>query len=229
MLSNPRWCIPIHELKILYFQIPKCANTSILLALGQITGWDNFPKINNFDTNNHHDVQEKIRKYKENFTARENEKYKDYYKFTFVRNPYDRAVSCWNDKFKNKKPRFTACSRWGMDDKNLDFRKYCEKIISIGDVEANDHFRSQSYCVHLGGRMVLDWYGKIERGSDWAALQEKLHKDYKVDLPDLLQLNKVDKKHYSCYYNDYTKRLINHRYEQDISLFNYDFEELSDK
>lgn len=218
-----RWCIPIDHLKILYFQIPKSANTSILFSLGQISEWEDFPKMESFDINKKPGIQQIVKKYKIDYSNKMAEKYKDYYKFTFVRNPYDRAVSCWNDKVRNKKDGFNAFAAWQLNNRNISFEEYCKKISKINDVEANDHFRSQSYCVFLGSEMVLDWYGKIEQKDDWQMLQEKLWKDNRVDLPDLLKLNnKVDKDHYSCYYNSYIKNIIDKRYDIDFKTFGYD-------
>ena len=225
-MLNPIWYIPIHEYKLIYFQIPKCANTSVIFSLGQITNWDNFPKMEKFDFSKHHQIQESVRRYKKPFTPAVLEQYHDYFKFTFVRNPWDRAVSCWYDKVKNKKDWFVAFSRWGLDKRDISFEKYCERILSIKDMDSNDHFRSQSFCVGQSGELFLDWYGKVESANeDWSFLQEHVLNNYNENLPDLNIVNRIDRAHYSFYYTDYTRGLISTRYKDDVKAFDYSFGE----
>ena len=66
--------------KYVWFQIPKSASCSIRTCLEKYTNVDE----------NTQEEWSRI-KYFPN-------KYKSYFKFTFVRNPYSRLVSCWKDK-----------------------------------------------------------------------------------------------------------------------------------
>ena len=86
---------------LVFVHIPKVAGTSIENALGlddptetnyhKYTGWDPIYSIWM-----QHATLSQIHEYWRSIV-------KDYFKFTFVRNPYDRAVSDWL-WFKNEKP-----------------------------------------------------------------------------------------------------------------------------
>lgn len=212
------WCVPIKEQKLLYIQIPKCANTSILRSLSQIANWKNMPS-------EHSQFHRASKRYKEVLNNHALAKYKDYYKFTFVRNPFDRAVSCWNDKVKNKQPGFSGFAAHGLTDRNMTFPEYSKKIQNIKDSIANDHIRSQSYCVKIGGVVILDWYGKTENmEEDWGTFQKFVKENKGIDVPDVGVSNSVkrDAPNYMDYYDQQTFELIKKRYHEDLKNFNYD-------
>lgn len=222
-MIRPNYFIPIEKYKLLYVQVPKCANTSILMALGKLAGWKDFPTYVENNPSRHHDIQEAVRKRKMPVNEDNIKKFKAYHKFTFVRNPWDRIVSCWKDKVKYKERKFVGFNRWRIGS-SWSFEDFVKRIATISDQEANDHFRSQFYATSVGGRSYLDWFGKIEQSSDWAVLQDRIERQ-NGRLDNLMVLNKgkdasID---YKQYYNDKTQILIAKRYNADIVTFGYKF------
>ena len=101
------------------------------------------------------------------------DKYNEYFKFGFVRNPWDRVVSCFIQKLhKNKTPDRTDGSplRPPFGDKSafflgMTFDEFVERIHQIPDAEADYHFRSQTdiFCREESGDICMaDFVGKFE-------------------------------------------------------------------
>ncbi len=140
-------------------------------------------------------------------------KYKDYFKFAFVRNPWDRVVSCYCNKVTNKAHRaFAECF-------DKDFEYFVDFINRQDLAKADRHIRLQ---VKLFPMDEVDFIGRFE--------------NFEVDLKHVLNIIGIDstKKipqnnpskhmHYSHYYNERTKKIIAKKYKPDIKAFNYAFE-----
>lgn len=128
--------------------------------------------------------------------------YSDYFKFSFVRNPWDRVVSwyCFEKKrFTNKKRDLT----------NVNFSKY---IKNYENIWAHGFQYESVKCCNFIGRF------------------ENLQKDFdiicdKIGIPQqqLPHKNKTNHKHYTEYYDDETKQIVAERYAKDIEYFGYEF------
>ena len=67
----------------------------------------------------------------------------------------------------------------------------------------------------------MDFIGKFERlDDDWATVAAKL----KIDTPlPKLNVTKTKRRHYTEYYNNKTRDIINTRFAVDIEYFEYEF------
>ena len=81
----------MEKYKAIYFFTKKVACTSLKTVCAGLLG------IGLEGKNVHFDVQFPLAERSEI-----NKKYKDYFKFCFVRNPWDRLVSCFVDKIRDK-------------------------------------------------------------------------------------------------------------------------------
>ena len=130
--------------------------------------------------------------------------YDDYYKFSFVRNPWDIVVSwyCFEKKrFTNKKRDLT----------NVNFAKYIQNYENIW--ASGFQYESIKCC---------DFIGRFEN------LQEDFNTICdKIGIPQqkLPHKNKTKHKHYTEYYNKETKEIVAERFAKDIEYFNYKFGE----
>lgn len=145
------------------------------------------------------------------FTNRKSKKYKNYFKFTFIRNPYDRCVSTY--EMRGWYPDF-------KEYKDITFKGFVKKIYKIPDEVADMHIKSQYLSFFEGGRQLVDYIGRFET----------LEKDYKkickiigIKPLKLLHKNKSKRRLYQKYYDKETIKLVAQRYKKDLELFNYKF------
>lgn len=152
------------------------------------------------------------------------------YIFTTIRNPWDRMLSMYLYYYKN----FNVSKEFFSGDPTIDnsFTNWIKYIYS-------DKFDRNS--IHSGVNMFkycfsnqLNWI-KNKNGElmkvDKILRFENLKTELKSFLTDVLQLNHVNTSmihptnhtHYSDYYDDESKKLIEMHYKDDIEYFNYSF------
>jgi chondroitin 4-sulfotransferase 11 len=214
--------ISISNFNCYYVQIPKTGCTSIKQYIKKIT--DN--KIIS--------SQWEFHKAKYN-----NVKFKDIDKnafvFTFVRNPYDRILSCYSNKINSKKKdvikneykkginlqfhKFNKINK-KVFYKGISFKDFLKSISKIPDWKADDHFRSQIEIMNYKGKINFNFIGKFENfQTDWI----KLLKISNLPKNKLGHKNKSKrKKDWREYYTPELKKLVYKRYKKDFEMFGYD-------
>ncbi len=153
-------------------------------------------------------------------------KYQDYFKFAFVRNPWDRLVSCYLQKFM---PGGKGIRQPEHNDARLyvgmPFTEFVEAVHVIPDEEANPHFRSQyvSLC-EPDGQIMADFVGRFERlNKDFAYVTERIGMTEKVELPHRLSSPGRDSRSYTGFYDERLADLVHERFQKDIEIFGYSF------
>ena len=215
--------IVLHDHKAIYFFIPKVACTSIKKvcaeALHLLTKSTGAKAI-------HFSVPYP------SIPRNELSCYAHYFKFAFVRNPWDRLVSCYVNKI-SKDPSFNSIAfqngifkpwiKYGKFKAGMSFDEFVRVVEKITDSDAESHFRSQcTFITNIGGNLIVDFIGRFEN----------LEKDFeqvsrRIGLPEC-RLEKLmtssRRSDYREYYDEETKRIVAERYEKDIKMFNYNFE-----
>jgi hypothetical protein len=138
-----------------------------------------------------------------------NKKHEEYFKFVFVRNPWDRLVSCYHDKVLKKK-LFKKC--W-----NKDFKYFVNYVKKQNLETADRHIRLQSSLFPVN---AVDFIGRFENfENDFQYVGKK------IGLPEskLPHYNITKHKHYSEYYDDETRAIVAEMYADDIKNFGYQF------
>ena len=142
---------------------------------------------------------------------------KDYFKFTFVRNPYDRIVSLFFYMVKDENRNDVNFSSFV---KNEVCWRINESRSSITRSGKRRHFSQQ-----------VDWFENYNKNDFYIGKFENFQKDFnvvcdKIGIPpqQLPHKNKSNHKHYSEYYTDETRALIAKKYADDIEYFKYKFE-----
>jgi hypothetical protein len=140
------------------------------------------------------------------------------FKFTFVRNPFDRAVSSW--KFGGWKPRYAwKCS----------FAEFVKRIQSW-DLENPKTWNERSWhccsqythLVNDNGNILVDFIGRFENlQEDFNIVCDKIG----ISKQKLPHKNKTKHKHYTEYYDDETREIVAEKYAKDIEYFGYEFGE----
>ena len=142
----------------------------------------------------------------------------DYFKFSFVRNPWSRFASLFQDKTKNVIGTKWEMRRWKKY-KNHSFEQFAREM-SNKNVNAMDrHSRSQH--LNLNKLRGLDFYGRVE---EFDRDIRYVAKTIGMDLNKVPWKNKTSTGNYREYYNKETIEIVADIYRKDIEIFGYDFD-----
>jgi chondroitin 4-sulfotransferase 11 len=158
--------------------------------------------------------------------------YPGLYTFAFVRNPWDRLLSCYRDKIEGQVEGFTRFSESGVArclarfdafSANMSFEEFVHAVALIPDADADEHFRSQhKYLTNVRGEIAVDFVGRYENlESDFRHIAERMGLPTGISLPRLQANPRLV--HYADYYTVATRDVVATRFAQDIALFSYRF------
>jgi hypothetical protein len=145
--------------------------------------------------------------------------YKDWndaFKFTFVRNPWDKVVSHYRYRIKTNQNE--------MKKADLSFKEWVVKTYSENkDYHYYDYpkmFQPQvDWLKDETGLVRVDFIGRFENlHSDFEYVRSKIKT--RKELP---HLNKTKRDNYTKYYDEETKRIIREWFHDDIERFGYSF------
>jgi hypothetical protein len=207
-LEEPALMISFQK-RFLFVHVPKTAGNSIqsvlrdysedeLVALrGEQDGVERFGLRN---------PKYKIKKHSTLAEYREalgNEQFRSLYKFTCVRNPWDRMVSYY----------FTPTQKVTAWDPKK-FRKVISRALSVAEYlqleKEEDPFSSVDYVIRFEN--LADDFRTV-----CAALD--------ISPTTLPQYNRSNREHYSKYYDDDLRELVRERFAAEIERFGYAFEQ----
>lgn len=146
-----------------------------------------------------------------------------YFKFTFVRNPWDRLVSAYAflkaggfNEYDGRWAR-THLARYGS------FDVFVREWINERNIYKLTHFIPQSRFVCLEGRRLgVDFVGRFETiDEDFRHVRIRLGIDARLQRMNTTPGRRAD---YRSYYSDETARIVADVYSNDIELFGYDFD-----
>lgn len=143
---------------------------------------------------------------------------KDYFKFCFVRNPWDRLISWYSyDTQINPKtgPDFPGT------------RMALKGFLRTRKEFGSDNWNQLDYMTY-NGEFVMDFVGRYENLSDdWLKVLDSIgipEEERKMnELPHAL---KTEHKHYSEHYDEHTEAVVREKCSQDIDFFNYKFDKV---
>src|SRR5262245_38843197 len=158
--------------------------------------------------------------------------YPGFFTFAFVRNPWDRLVSCYRDKILGEVDGFTnftirpgvanCLAHYDAFIAGMSFEEFVYAVASIPDAEADAHFRSQyTFLSNEAGQIGIDFVGKYERLlADFRLVQQRIGLPY-VELPRLQAARYPVR--YTDYYSAKLQKVVTERFSKDIELFEYTF------
>lgn len=166
----------------------------------------------------------------------EQDKYARYFKFSFVRNPWSRVVSCYKNKIENPNQDVidSIISRYPGLEAGMSFSEFINFLCRSKygqDQYANAHWISQSIIISdIKGEMISDFIGKMETmEEDLNFIETKLSLP-KIELPKLntksgwVGSEKNDElDYYKSYFTSRTIEAIKKRYHSDILRFGYSY------
>ena len=200
-----------HKHKFIFIHIPKCGGTSIeSLFGGSVCGWDGDNNL----WKQHCSLNQIKSIYKIDIDK--------YYKFTFVRNPWDRAVSDYKWWIRRKSPFRRLLNNSTLKDYLLGRNGY-EYINHLNNrTGRGDHFYEQSSFIFVKNINKMDFIGRFENlQEDFNVVCDKIG----IPQQQLPHKNKTKHKHYTEYYDDETKQMVAEKYAKDIEYFGYEFGE----
>ena len=140
------------------------------------------------------------------------QQFESYFKFGFVRNPWDRVVSLYE---RNEAAQMRQ---------QMSFEEFVGWIqySSSTCVHSSPHRYQLDWFVDADGKMLSNFIGRFERlQEDWAMIAKKLGAN--EALPHTRANPRL--RHYTEYYTAETKRIIEEKFKLDVETFNYRFGE----
>ncbi|MFP7754062.1 sulfotransferase family 2 domain-containing protein [Thermodesulfobacteriota bacterium B35] len=222
-----------HKYKCIFIHIPKCAGTSIEFMLGHFdghTGRDGqdhrsirmiqpitlqaFLSIDNLKEilrATKHKYSEKILNPKNKYVVTR-EQYNDYFKFTFVRNPWDRAFSWYKNVMRDE-----------IHKKNYGITRQLSLTEFLYRHAGKGMLKSQLYWIKdFKGKISLDYIGRFEKlNNDFQEICKHLNVSHAA-LPHKIRGTGDD---YRKHYDNKSIDIIMEYYREEIKLFNYSFDQ----
>jgi len=140
------------------------------------------------------------------------QQFQSYFKFGFVRNPWDRVVSLYE---RNEATQMRQ---------EMSFEEFVRWIqySSATCVHSSPHRYQLDWFVDADGKMLADFIGRFERlQEDWVVIAKRL--GVSETLPQTRGNPRL--RHYTEYYTPETARIIEEKFKLDLETFNYRFGE----
>ncbi|MEZ3463499.1 MAG: sulfotransferase family protein [Lachnospiraceae bacterium] len=207
---QPRKFLIDDQKKIVYLVMHKVANTSIEASFLNYQGSDDIEV---------HIIASESEK------AWINKKEKGYFKFTYVRNPFERLVSCYESKYHTDKKWIgkTLPHLWydnylfGYMSKDEGFDVFIRKVCKIPNMWKDFHVLPQYNTLYnRRGHRLVDYVGRMENiGKSYPKIQKR------YGLAELKHLNQSQKRNWMDYYTIDTAQMVYKAYKKDIEVLGY--------
>lgn len=227
MPNGPEISVHLEPYGAVYIEVPKVACTSLKVVFARLQGVDltasdGNPHVVDFPSLK---PSPKLRADGERF-------YPGLFTFGFVRNPWDRLVSCYRDKIGGAVEGFTSFSlRPGVADclaaydvfvPGMAFADFVRAVAEIPDEDADEHFRSQFTFLSNAAGIAVDFIGRFENfDADFQHVAATIGLPLNIEVPRLQAARPVVS--YADFYTPRTRAIVASRYGTDIQRFGYSF------
>ena len=218
---TPKHFIRFRDLPLLYGRVPKVANSSIKASLSRLLTQEPGPGLRTttdaFWSKGTHGETSMI----DNDTARMCRG--THFSFSFVRNPFDRLVSAYNNKILELDEVPGPMQAMGLSH-GMVFGDFLECIAETMDAAMDVHLLPQSSILCLEGQLIPSFIGRLETmKTDWKRLQTRLQQER---LPQLGQLPEKNRRRgddhtdiHQYFADSRLVQLVVDRYRDDLELF----------
>lgn len=208
-----------HDHAFVFVHIPKTAGTSILCSLFGVSV-DRYEFVDSSKLSKEYQTRcligddgafRRLHHYPLSKIVQLQDDLDRFYKFAFIRNPFDRMVS---EYF------FLRFNR------AMPFDDFLENIVKMTFEQGklttwfSFHLLPQLEFVSLNGKVACDFLGRFE----------SLHRDYRklcdaigIERKPLPEYKKSTRRHYREYYSSQSRAIVESLYKKDLDAFNYDF------
>jgi sulfotransferase famil protein len=151
----------------------------------------------------------------------------EYFKFAFVRNPWDRLVSWYTmirtaDKYRTI--RWNKLWRYALDNGSTfeEFIRNCNGEVRMKHgVKYSFAHNQLDYVADEDGNLLVDFIGRVENfQSDMRKVLDTIDVEQQV----IPRKNSSAHAHYSEFYTPETETIVRERFKRDIEFFGYEFE-----
>ncbi len=192
--------------RFLYIPVAKVANTSIKHAIAEFNRGRCLPEDFDINTRRAHF-----------FVPLDAAEGFDGYRFSMVRHPLTRMISCYREKTQLRLS--PSLARFGLFFKGMSFRDFLEAVARIPDADADAHFASQASRLescNARGKLRVDFVGKLETlDEDWLKIVAKT---------GLLALHHRNPSPSDALYPEpdpVLEQIVRRRFARDYELFGY--------
>ncbi len=204
-----------HSKKFIFIHVYKVAGSSINKALSGYCSYSSRSRnpIKKLKTSLGITPDVHIRDFQGHVTAAELKDQMDqavfdrYFKFAFVRNPWDWQVSLYHFALQDPKhPQHSLTQSFGSFEKYIEWR-----------VKEDLHLQKE-FVYDSNDNLLLDFVGKMENlQADFDTVCDRIG----VKRMNLPHTNKSERKGFEDYYTPYTRDLVREYFQEDIAAFGY--------
>lgn len=134
----------------------------------------------------------------------------------FVRNPFERIVSCYINKVQDEDYPGILEAYWGFFFKGMSFALFTRRVRLIPDSLSDIHFRSQCAFLYGSGKKLYTYLGHIENiETDIVPIADK------YSLSKLRFVNRSKAYDWRAFYTPESAHIVYERYRSDFELLGY--------
>lgn len=224
-----------HKDKMIFFHNPKVVGTSIKSFIEENRCWshsivgDDTKDVHPFTTDTFRHLLPA--QYMQMASDLDKRMFNDFFKFTFVRNPWDRLVSLFHWNMQSSKALQGVLSgELNVAPKQVEFLEWVGWLHTHFTENILDfNLRPQHLWTHFEGKQVVDFVGRYENlKKDFKVVVDHMSNVEKLKIKKLPHINSSKHCDYREIYNSEMREKVSIIFAQDIELFGYSFEGLSD-
>ena len=218
--------------KLIYVNVPKCASTSIKMILSRLIG----RRITSFDQLHKRRYSGLRSPFQVGMSAFHRLATNSAtLRFSFVRNPYERLVSAWADKFQD---RYLVAGDFFIDEylvhrktidsslphcehRTLTFADFVTYATATASLRVNAHWSLQDDILNMPG-LALDFVGRVETFTrDIGRVLDHVRADQRLRQAAVIPLRASPHHSWPLYYSQNLADRVYRAYESDFDRFGY--------
>jgi len=195
----------------IFVHIPKTGGTSVFSAI-----WKHERTMPNFHVwKSHNSALLRKEKLQAVFTPRDADAYwKNAFKFTFIRNPWDHLVSWYHQGLKDG-TYHSSFNHWVEDGMQTAHNR--NDLVPGSDTR--DHRNQLSYFTDIDGAVLVDFIGRYENlEQDFQVVCQRIGVYFELE-----HVNQSIRRPYQEYYNTSNRQIVHDQFGDFIDQFGYKF------
>ena len=218
--------------KLIYISVPKCASTSIKMMLSRVIG-RNVSSFDQLHKRRYSGLQSPFEVGVSAFHRLATDS--AVLRFSFVRNPYDRLVSAWADKFQDRpltagdsfideylahRKEIDQSLPYG-EHRMLTFAQFVTYAAATASLRVNAHWQLQDDILNMPG-LALDFVGRVETfDREIVRVLDHIRADQSQRQAAVIPLHASPHRSWPLYYTQSLADRAYAAYERDFDRFGY--------